>query len=413
MPVPSPILFLLNSSFPEYSGGRENWLSHVANRLAVRGREVHILTIGPTTKQPTHYELHGDVRLHRVYPICGMIIGRLMTMGPLRFIRTFVVVPQFRSALRSLLNRLGRKPIVIGLDTIITPLAVRTLRQNLMFVCASKGPHAEVMSTEFPWLRRYLARMELRAYAECTEVWSNGFDMQEYIRQQGFESIVVGNGVDVAAACAPRPIPPEFCRRDHAGIIVSAGSLLDIKGVPEAIEATAHILAAEAETPLDLFFIGKGDPRKYLQRCRHLGIESRVHFLGVRNDVFSYMQHDDMLLCLSGGGGLSMAALESLASRTPVIAWDTPVYRQMVTHGETGFLVPHRDAEGLAAAIRGVRRMTPRERSAIGEKARRSVDRFDWEKIVDRIEQRLGHLDGRAISPFWNRMHRDNAVPRN
>jgi len=391
-PLGRPVLFILNSSFPEYSGGRENWLYQVASRLHARGHDIRLLTLAKGDGQLTHYKLNGGIRLYRVSVWTQTVLGKLATLGPLRVLRTFTVVIPFRWFLRRHACHWHPRPIVVGLDTLVAPLAMRGMENKMDFVCASKGPHAEVMAQHFPRLSKWFYKLEIQAYRSCRELWSNGYDMRDYILRQGFDSVVIGNGVDTADAIAPRDLPSEYDVDHRTFRVVSVGSVMDIKGVSNAIHALSLVADINLRARIELFFVGKGDPRRYIAQCKALGLSSQVHFLGARQDVFSYMQHADLLLCLSGGGGMSMAALESLATGVTVLAWDTPVYQQLITHGENGFLVQYQDDEALAQELTLVAGLSLEERCLVGKRACASVQVFEWERVVDNIETRLRNL---------------------
>ena len=165
-----PILFVLNSSFPEYSGGRENWLFHVSTRLRERGHDIRILSLMPDGSHPTHYDLGTGIRLYRVRSWLHTSLGKRMTPGSLGVLRSLSVAPLFRRFFRRQASHWQPRPVVIGLDTVVIPLAMRGLTKQLTFVCASKGPHAEVMSMQAPWLAGWLNRCEVRAYGACQEL---------------------------------------------------------------------------------------------------------------------------------------------------------------------------------------------------------------------------------------------------
>ena len=170
------------------------------------------------------------------------------------------------------------------------------------------------------------------------------------------------------------------------------GTLGDIKGISNAIYALQKIRISCPNKPVELFFIGKGCAERYRKLARELNVADKVHFLGARSDVIPYMQHASVLLCLSGGGGQSMAALESLGSCSPVIAWDTPIYRQLISDQINGILVPYNDNSRLAEAILAVARLSTGERHALGFEASKAVRGFDWNVVVDRIEERISLL---------------------
>lgn len=386
-----PLLFMLNSTFPEYSGGRETWLCQVATRLSNKGHDVRILTLqGQKGRSPEHH-LPSTVPIYRVSDPTMGLFGKMLTPGPLRLLRELGHAWQLRRFFLSQARYWSRKPLVIGLDTLVCPLAVFGLEAEFRFVCASKGPHADVVAVNHPWAKRILHCLERGAYRRCVDLWSNGHDMYDYIEKQGYKSIVIGNGVDCADALRPRLRPLEFSNID-AIRVVAVGTLGDIKGISNAICALEKIRISCPNDPVELFFIGKGCAERYRTLARELNVADNVHFLGSRSDVIPYMQHASVLLCLSGGGGQSMAALESLGSGSPVIAWDTPIYRQLISDQINGILVPYNDNTKLAEAILAVARLSTAERHTLGFEASKAVLGFDWDVVVDRIEQRISLL---------------------
>ena len=81
-----------------------------------------------------------------------------------------------------------------------------------------------------------------------------------------------------------------------------------------------------------------------------------------------------------------------MAAGRPVVATDIPGYREVVSDGVEGLLVPPRDPEALAAGV--VRALTePGLAARLGEAGRERARTFDWPIVVDRLEE----LYGRAV----------------
>jgi glycosyltransferase involved in cell wall biosynthesis len=98
-----------------------------------------------------------------------------------------------------------------------------------------------------------------------------------------------------------------------------------------------------------LLIIGDGPHRDRLERYRkQVQISDRVHFLGTRNDVPRFMPHFDCLWLASAYEGMPNAVMEAMACGVPVVATDIPGNRDLVIHGETGYLVPKGDRAGIA-----------------------------------------------------------------
>lgn len=393
------VVFVINSMFPYCSGGRENWLTYVANYLAGSNLsfDVHIVALKNNMNVNPHYILDSGITLHSTSTWTTSLLGRALTIGPFRVLRCISPALSFCIFFKKWIKKIKKnKPIIVTLDTVVTPLALRCVRENILMVCASKGPHAEVLSQLHPALSRIFHKLELRSYQECDELWSNGYDMQEYIKKQGFDSLMVGNGVDTERARKFISVPDELINNKNNINIVSVGSILEIKGIRNAIYALAKLKDHDIYDKTHLYFVGKGDFSVYQKLASDLLVASKVHFVGPKVNVFGYMQHADMLLCLSGGGGLSMAALESLATGTPVIAWDTAVYRQMITNEVNGFLVKNGDNADLAATIVKVAKMNKKDLEDIKIKAIDLSGDFDWGKVFSRIKDRLILLAGKG-----------------
>ena len=76
--------------------------------------------------------------------------------------------------------------------------------------------------------------------------------------------------------------------------------------------------------------------------------------------------------------------IEAMASGKPVIASDIRGCREEVSHGETGLLVPVRDADALGQGIVDILKSPTLARS-MGEKGReRAAQYFDEQLVMDR-----------------------------
>ena len=93
-----------------------------------------------------------------------------------------------------------------------------------------------------------------------------------------------------------------------------------------------------------------------------------------------------------GQESFGVSLVEAMAAGLPVVASDIPGYREVVTDGVEGLLVPPRDPEALAAGLVRVLR-DPELAARLGEAGRDRARAFDWPIVVDRLEE----LYGRAI----------------
>jgi glycosyltransferase involved in cell wall biosynthesis len=144
---------------------------------------------------------------------------------------------------------------------------------------------------------------------------------------------------------------------------------------------------------LRLLVIGGGPERRQLERFARLASDlEHVRFLGERSDLWRILPHLDALWDGSEQVGYATSILEAMAAGVPVVASDVPGHREMITDGETGFLVP---IDGRAARARATDRLlTDAELAArIAAAAReRGVNQFSAEQFVGRhveLYQRL------------------------
>jgi glycosyltransferase involved in cell wall biosynthesis len=96
-----------------------------------------------------------------------------------------------------------------------------------------------------------------------------------------------------------------------------------------------------------------------------------VRFTGFRPDVARCLAASDVAVLPSLHEGLGVAALEAMAAGRPVVASRVGGLAEVVVDGETGALVPPRDADALAAALRTLA-AAPETRMRLGTAAARA-----------------------------------------
>jgi glycosyltransferase involved in cell wall biosynthesis len=99
------------------------------------------------------------------------------------------------------------------------------------------------------------------------------------------------------------------------------------------------------------------------------------YFLGFRKETPRLLSSLNMFVVFSHLDGLGGALIEAMASGLPVVAADVGTARDLITHRESGLLVPPRNAKALADAILKVHfdrnlaaRLASRGRESILEK---------------------------------------------
>ncbi len=138
---------------------------------------------------------------------------------------------------------------------------------------------------------------------------------------------------------ADAPLPGMVCR------------LTEQKGVGYGIRTFKRL---ENDYPTAHLLIAGDGPQRaaLLQEVRALHLTDRVHFLGWREDVHRLLAALDVLLVPSLWEGFGLVMLEAMAQRVPIIGSDVSAIPEVIIHGETGFLVPPRQIDPIAAGIR-------------------------------------------------------------
>jgi len=188
------------------------------------------------------------------------------------------------------------------------------------------------------------------------------------------------NGVDLALFPAG-PGGPDT--------ILFVGRLVEKKGVETLLQAFAIV---RRERPgASLVIIGEGPLRSKLER---LAGES-VQFPGslAPDEVAAWMRRSTVLAAPSvtardgDAEGLPNVIVEAAASALPVVGTDHSGIPEAIVEGETGFIVPERDAEALAARLTAILG-APDLRGRMGADARAMAEqRFDFERQMRLLEE--------------------------
>ncbi|MBC2180761.1 glycosyltransferase [Listeria booriae] len=156
--------------------------------------------------------------------------------------------------------------------------------------------------------------------------------------------------------------------------------LTEKKGISDAIHAVQMLQNHGIDTVLHI--VGDGEDRASLEEMvKQQGLQNQVQFHGFldqaqvkerfcASDIFILpsvvAQDGDM-------EGIPVSLMEAMAQGKPVISTVHSGIPELVTHGESGFLVPERDAEALGRAIMDYLHLTEDQRAQIVTNARQKV----------------------------------------
>lgn len=221
-----------------------------------------------------------------------------------------------------------------------------------------------------PWLRRWwypLARLSQVAAgargADALIVLNPGdaeFAVQRRWLPEERVAVVAHGGAD-----ASPPAPPEGPRGEG---ILFCGSWDLVKGVPYLADAFGRLDDAR------LTILGPGpEPAEVLaafpEAARH---RVRVLPRAPEDEVLDHFRRHDVLAHPSTFEGFGMALVEAMGQGLPVVGTPVGCAPAIIRDGESGWLVPARDAAALADAL---------GRALAGGEATRAVGRAAWAAV--------------------------------
>jgi N-acetyl-alpha-D-glucosaminyl L-malate synthase BshA len=168
-------------------------------------------------------------------------------------------------------------------------------------------------------------------------------------------------------------------------VLLHASNFRPVKRVGDAVRALAQVRRSR---PAVLVLVGDGPERETAEAlATTLGVRDAVAFAGERRSLGDLFAHADLFLLPSERESFGLAALESLASGVPVVASDVGGVPEVVTHGQTGWLVPAGDPGAMALAVVALLE-DPGRRAAMGRAARAAaLARFQPGPVVSRVEE--------------------------
>jgi len=228
---------------------------------------------------------------------------------------------------------------------------------------------------------------------DCAAIW------RDIESADGGKVSVVTNGIDLDA------FPRWSGANDDPPRAVSVARLSTVKDPFTLLEATRRVIDRQPGFRLDL--VGDGPLRAEVEsaiRQLRLGEAVRVH--GNVDDVGATLRGASFFVLASTSEGVSLTLLEAMATGLPVIATRVGGTPEVVSHGETGLLVPPRAPEQLAHAMLWLLRRPDVRRRMGCESRRRVEERFNvlstvntYEEMYLRAIEAYNRRAGRAPQP--------------
>ncbi|MBI3977514.1 MAG: glycosyltransferase family 4 protein [Chloroflexi bacterium] len=204
------------------------------------------------------------------------------------------------------------------------------------------------------------------------------------------KSVLVPFGVDT-----DRFRPAEPVGSDARPTILFLANLLRRKGLEYLLRALPIVLIAIPAARLVV--VGGGPSEGYFRRLAgDLHLDAAVEFVGPVSSsaTLPYFQQCDVYCLPSLGEPFGISLLEAMACGKPVVATNAGGPPDFVAEGQSGYLVPPRDSNALAAALVRLLADPQLRKSAGGFNRERCVREYRWEAVTEKIENVYQRVSG-------------------
>jgi len=251
-------------------------------------------------------------------------------------------------------RRAARSADVVHAHWLLTAAVARFAGRPWVVTLHGSGSAGRFSDEELARERPRLVRRLLRPAAAVICVSET---LATAVRAAGLDAVVIPNGVRVPDEVGPPAAPPE---------VLYVGRLSPEKNIDTLVEAVGD---------LNLVVAGDGPLRDRVPN----GLGAVPHA-----EVERLLERASVVVAPCEREGFGLAAAEALAFGKPVVAAAGGALLDLVTDGETGLLVPPRDAPAMRAAVErllGDADLRGRLGGAGRDFAR---ERFGWDGVIER-----------------------------
>lgn len=344
---------VMMSALLSHGGGRETWLNNVFPKLVTNGEFRHIDVYYVADDSTDVFEKLSVFRHEAI----NFIETRLPT-GPGKLVSLRRIGIFCTQVTRRLLRVPAEGHVVVAVGTFYEAAVVRLVR-----MLSRRAPMLVV------WIRGVLSKEINHRHGKrvkdlicSSERWfmhgadriiSNGQDTKAFYEDVlGRHVEAIPNALDLEKFAQLRQ--QAFCAERI--VIAFIGRLSEEKGLRDFAGAVRQYVATGGSAQLQFDIVGDG-PLRELATQLAAECASHVTFRGplANEAMLAYLGTIDAGVCLtyskeSGGGGVSNGLLELMGARRLVIAWDSPIYKQ-VLDGEQALYVEEANVAALSAAF--------------------------------------------------------------
>ncbi len=173
----------------------------------------------------------------------------------------------------------------------------------------------------------------------------------------------------------------------QAIVIGVLGRFNEVKDYRNFVRSAGRV--AQASPSVHCLFVGRNLDRSNARLGKWIaeaGIASHCTLLGERTDIPACLSAIDILCISSLSEGFPNVVGEAMAAGVPCVVTDVGDAALLV--GDTGFVVPARDSDALAAGLQRMVNLSPQERRAMGMAAQARIEAtFSMDASRSKFEQ--------------------------
>ncbi|ERN41743.1 glycosyltransferase [Rubidibacter lacunae KORDI 51-2] len=352
------ILFAITRS--DTVGGAQLHVHNVASALSESGHAVLVVT---GTYGPYNDFLEKSGIQSRVCPTLKNNINPLQDLQTLAFLR---------GAIRDFQPNL---------------VSTHSSKTGILGRLAAKQTGTPVIFTAHGWSFADGVPEPKRTIYKWLEQWAIGFTdrlicVSEWDRQLGMRTAGMPPGKLIKIHRSVQDVPKSW--RAEPG----SGNPVKVVMVARFELQKDHITILKAIKDLEgvqLDFIGDGPTKDGVRlRAHALGIAHKVNFLGFCTDVSERLKDYHIFALITNWEGFPTSTLEAMRAGLPVVVSDVCGASEAIVEGETGFSIPHGDADTLRKRLREL--IENRDRRVAMGKAARS--RYECEYTFSMMMER-------------------------
>ncbi|MBI1240695.1 glycosyltransferase family 4 protein [Umezakia ovalisporum] len=217
-------------------------------------------------------------------------------------------------------------------------------------------------------------------------------EVEEALQTPGDKIDVIYNGIRPEKKQHNQGFHAQAFRRqfaaDHEKIVYYVGRMTYEKGISVLLNAAPQVLNFMGEN-VKFVIIGGGNTEHFQHQARSLGISHKCYFTGFLSDTYldKFQTIADCAVFPSLYEPFGIVALESFASRVPVVVSDTGGFPEVVQHTKTGIVTQANNADSLAWGILQVLQNPGYGQWLIDNAYNDLEQRFNWTKLARETEK--------------------------